>query len=78
MSETVAEVLSSHGLCLGEVDEQGLPVLDVEDAFQSTFPHVSLVVGEHRDLGTGTLHTSVRYVSVLSSRVACQAIVPMM
>lgn len=64
VQETVSELLSRHGMFLGDLDDQGMPQLDGEDEFHSTYQQISLVVGHDHDLGIGTLHTSVRYAAV--------------
>lgn len=56
----MSELFSRHGLFLCDLDDQGMPLLDGDDEFQNTYQHVSLLVGQDHDLGTGTLHTSVR------------------
>jgi hypothetical protein len=52
-------VIQDNGMQLVQTDTDGMPQLQEEEQFQSTFPDTALVAGGN-DLGPGAVHTSTR------------------
>lgn len=52
-------VIQDNGMAVVGTDAEGMPQLQEEEQFQSTFADTSLVAGGN-DLGPGAVHTSTR------------------